>query len=137
MARIVCDKYKPDRSGQSSEEDGQSNSSATTSDGIRDQKDMNDVVATSDKDRRGILESQVYNRKHHKLAMLESEVNKIRQYLEDRKNDHDVDEAMKEVEEAPLQEWREAARIIDKFFFWLYLFMNTLLMVFFTLKSIL
>ena len=60
-------------------------------------------------------------------GMLESEVHKIRQFLEDRKRDRDVDEAMKEVEEAPLQEWKEAVIIIDKFFFRLYTIGNILL----------
>ncbi len=68
--------------------------------------------------------------------MLESEVHKIRQFLEDRKNDRDVDEAMNEVEGAPLQEWKEAVIIIDKFFFRVYMIANILLAIIFVVVMI-
>ncbi len=117
MARVICDKSEDSRGNRSSADDGETNGAAK-SEGILA---VDQVNTTSDKNGH---------------EMLESEVKKIRQFLEDGKKDQDVDETMKEVEEAPLQEWREAARIIDRFFFWVYALVNISLMLFFTLKSI-
>ena len=79
-----------------------------------------------------IQDTDPMNTTSNRGGMLESEVHKIRQFLEDRKRDRDVDEAMEEVEEAPLQEWKEAVIIIDKFFFRLYAIGNVLLALTFT-----
>ncbi len=117
MARIICDKGENSGSTRSYVEDGEISRAATSEEILA----VDQVKSTSGKNGHG---------------MLESEVEKIRQFLEDGKKDHDVDESMKEVEEAPLQEWREAARIIDRFFFWVYTLVNVVLMLSFTLKSI-
>ncbi|XP_072014391.1 neuronal acetylcholine receptor subunit non-alpha-3-like [Amphiura filiformis] len=65
-------------------------------------------------------------------GMLESDVNKIRQFLLTKEEE----EKKQEEEEAPLQEWREAAKIVDQFFFGLYNGVNIFLVLVFTLKSV-
>ncbi|XP_072013805.1 uncharacterized protein [Amphiura filiformis] len=65
-------------------------------------------------------------------GMLESDVNKIRQFLLTKEEE----ERKKEEEVAPLQEWREAAKIVDQFFFGLYNGVNIFLVLVFTLKSV-
>ncbi|XP_072037444.1 neuronal acetylcholine receptor subunit alpha-9-like [Amphiura filiformis] len=63
---------------------------------------------------------------------LEVEVYKIRKYLLAQKDE----EKKKEVQEAALTEWRNAAKIVDRFFFWVYSLCNIGLALFFTLKSL-
>ena len=63
---------------------------------------------------------------------LEIEVFKIRKYLMAQKEE----EKKKDKQKAALKEWRNAAKIVDRFFFWVYSLFNICLALFFTLKSV-
>ena len=67
----------------------------------------------------------------HEFTSLEKEVSAIKDYLLAKK----AEERNKELEEGNLQEWRTAVAIIDMFLFWLYLFVNILTAMVFTIKS--
>ena len=67
----------------------------------------------------------------HEFTSLEKEVSAIKDYLMAKKEE----EKNKELEEGNLQEWRRAVAIIDMFLFWLYLFVNILTAMVFTIKS--
>ncbi len=120
LARAVRHKSQRDY-GNLSADNSSGNGTSTMSGDKLNMDQMAQGHQTSEKNRGG---------------MLESEVHKIRQFLEDRKKDRDIDDSMKEVEEAPLQEWKEAVIIIDKFFFWFYTFGNILIALTFTVTMI-
>ena len=117
MARLVRHKSQLEYDNRSAGDSVGNGISSMT----KEMKDMDQMNTTSGK---------------NGSSMLESEVHKIRQFLEDRKNDRDVDEAMNEVEGAPLQEWKEAVIIIDKFFFRVYMIANILLAIIFVVVMI-
>ncbi len=117
MAKVVRHKSQIDYGKRSAEDTLSNDTSSMTGEKLN----MDQMDTTLDKNGGG---------------MLESDVHKIRQFLEDRKKDRDVDEAMTEVEEAPLQEWKEAVKIIDKFFFGLYTLANIFLAIIFIVVMI-
>ena len=67
----------------------------------------------------------------HEFTSLEKEMSAIKGNLKAKK----AEKKSKELEERNLQEWRRAVAIIDMFLFWLYLFVNILTAMVFTIKS--
>ena len=67
-----------------------------------------------------------------KSIHLETDLAVIRKLLQAEREE----EMRKEAEEINLQEWRSAGLIIDKFLFWVYLFVNVVMAAIFTGESI-
>ena len=126
LSRLICGQKNVDiRSGESKEEttdvcDNQGYLGEVILEPIGLKGNVEEIENMKDADKDG-----------HERTSLEKGVSAIKEFLLEKKEE----EKNRELETGNLQEWRNAVAIIDKFLFWLYLFVNVLTAMIFTIKS--